>query len=262
MKAISLGWGVQSWTLAAMAALGEIQADVAIHADTFWERSTTYAFRAQWEPWLVERGLRVVTVSEPRQAVEKINTSKTDIPAFTNNGRSDGQLHRACTQRWKIQPIRQWLAAELQRQGIRKVPGCVESLQGISLDEYHRMKESDVKWIVNRYPLVEIKMTRADCQNWLTAQGLPTPPKSACVFCPFQNRRRWQELKREGGDDWRKAIEVDEAIRLVRPPYALFVHPSRIPLIDAVPIAEDSGMEQLSLIDEDAIGCDSGYCFV
>lgn len=245
-----------------MAALGEIQADVAIHADTFWERSATYAFRAQWEPWLVERGLRVVTVGEPKQAVEKATTQWTDIPAFTSNGRSDGQLRRQCTNRWKIQPIRQWLTAELQRQGIRKAPGCVESLQGISMDEYHRMKDSDVQWIVNRYPLVEMKMTRADCQNWLTAHGLPTPPKSACVFCPFQNRRRWQELKREGGDDWNHAVEIDEAIRKVRPPYDLFVHPSRIALVDAVPIAEDSGMEQLSLIDEDAAGCDSGYCFV
>jgi len=59
MKIISLGWGVQSWTLAAMAALGEIEADVAIHADTTWEKAATYAFRQQWEPWLQERGLRV-----------------------------------------------------------------------------------------------------------------------------------------------------------------------------------------------------------
>lgn len=55
-----------------MAALGEIEADVAVHADTFWERSATYAFRAQWEPWLVAHGLRVITVGEPSQAVEMV----------------------------------------------------------------------------------------------------------------------------------------------------------------------------------------------
>lgn len=35
LRVISLGWGVQSWSLAAMAALGEIpRVDYAIHADT------------------------------------------------------------------------------------------------------------------------------------------------------------------------------------------------------------------------------------
>jgi 3'-phosphoadenosine 5'-phosphosulfate sulfotransferase (PAPS reductase)/FAD synthetase len=62
MKVISLGWGVQSWTLAAMAALGEIEADVAIHADTTWEKSATYDFARQWQPWLENHGLRVAVV--------------------------------------------------------------------------------------------------------------------------------------------------------------------------------------------------------
>lgn len=51
MIAISLGWGVQSFTLAAMSALGELPAvDVAIHADTTHEASGTYAFAARWTP--------------------------------------------------------------------------------------------------------------------------------------------------------------------------------------------------------------------
>ena len=45
MKTISLGWGVQSFTLAAMVALGDLEpVDVAIHADTTHEASGTYAF--------------------------------------------------------------------------------------------------------------------------------------------------------------------------------------------------------------------------
>ena len=56
MNAISLGWGVQSWTLAAMSALGELpRVDVAIHADTTHERSNTYAFAAVWCAWLAHR---------------------------------------------------------------------------------------------------------------------------------------------------------------------------------------------------------------
>ena len=45
IKAISLGWGVQSFTMAAMVALEELEPiDFAIHADTTHERVGTYQF--------------------------------------------------------------------------------------------------------------------------------------------------------------------------------------------------------------------------
>lgn len=222
MRTISLGWGVQSFTLAAMAALGELDADVAIHADTYWEKSATYAFIRRWQPWLEDRGLRVVVVGDKNQTA-KVTTTASDIPAFTRGDR-DGQLRRQCTQRWKIEPIRRWLRNEIERLGVKKGPGCVVSMQGISLDEYTRMRDSDVKWIVNEYPLVDRRMTRADCEAWLLRNGLEVPPKSACVFCPFQGRVSWQALKRNDPDGWQQAIEVDVAIRDVRPPFQLFVH--------------------------------------
>lgn len=64
MKIISLGWGIQSFTLAAMSALGEIEkVDLAINADTTHERQATYEFAKRWTPWLQEHGLNVVTVT-------------------------------------------------------------------------------------------------------------------------------------------------------------------------------------------------------
>lgn len=257
MRAISLGWGVQSWTLAAMAALGEIRADVAIHADTTFEKAGTYEFVRQWQPWLESNGLRVVGVSGKPAAVE--SGHKTHIPAHTDTP-NGGQLRRQCTNDWKIQPVRRWLSAELARAGAKKRVGSVDLLLGISLDEWQRMKDSDVRWIVHRYPLVERRMTRNDCVTWLQRHDLPVPPKSACVFCPFQSINTWRELKRAGGQDWEIALQVDEAIRHVRPPYDLFVHPARKPLADAVTIPEDSGYSQSAMFDGD--GCESGYCFV
>lgn len=254
MRAISLGWGVQSWTLAAMAALGVLDADVAIHADTTWERSATYEFARQWKPWLESHGVRVETVVAETQVVEN---GMTNIPAYTKTD-AGGQLRRQCTNKWKIQPIRRFLSSELQRLNLRKTPGVVELLLGISLDEWRRVKDSDVKWIVNSYPLIDMKMSRGDCVRWLTEHDLPIPPKSSCVFCPFQSINSWKELKRDG-KDWEIAVIVDEEIRKVRPPYDLFVHPAMQPLADAVTIAEDFGMKQASMFDDGE--CDNGYCF-
>lgn len=281
MRVISLGWGVQSFTLAAMAALGDIEpVDAAIHADTTHERSATYTFAAKWTPWLEERGVRVVTVNNPQPRITTDRQGgKIWIPAYTGGTykiaiydrdydsdydakdlrkvigereeESQGQLRRQCTHRWKVQPIRRWLQANRNGQPVTQ-------LLGISLDEWHRAKDSDVKYISHQWPLLDLNMTRSDCMNYLESHGLEVPGKSSCTFCPYHNKRSWQDMKREDGPDWAEAVAVDEAIRKVRSPYDLFVHNSRKPLVDVdLSTPEDHG--QLRLLNDE---CDSGYCFL
>lgn len=249
---INLGWGWQSFTMAAMVALGELDpVDAVIHADTTHERSATYAFARKYTSWLEAHGLKVVTVRDTSKAVEIGSIDEFGgvfIPSFTDNGKSAGQLRRQCTQRWKIAPIRRWLQAN--RAGRR-----VEQWIGISLDEVERMRDSDVKYITNRYPLIEKRITRQACGNWLTKHGLEIPPKSACVFCPYHNKRAWWDMKNEGGPDWQKAVEIDRVIRKARPPYDLFVHADRIPL-EEIKTPRDNG--QLELFSEEC----SGMCFI
>jgi hypothetical protein len=263
LRILSLGWGVQSWTLAAMAALGDIPpVDYAIHADTTHEAEGTYKHAAKYTPWLEERGVKVRTVVAPTtSAVRPYSKTKAIlIPAFTENpAGQQGQIRRQCTSHWKIQPIRR-LIREIV--GSKSRPRMVTSLQGISLDEFQRMRTSDVKYIENQYPLVDLRITRADCNAWLQDHGLDVPPKSACVFCPYHNKTAWQGLKKRGGSDWDHAVEVDEAIRDKRSldgqDFLLYVHPHRKPLSEAISIPEDFGAEQI----EFEMPCDSGHCFV
>lgn len=175
-----------------------------------------------------------------------------------------GQLRRQCTGRWKIDPIRRTLRDELRQRGVKSPKaGAVEMWMGISLDEWDRARSADVAYIANRYPLLERKMRRQDCVTWLLDHALPVPPKSACTFCPYHNRRAWAEMKRAGGPDWEQAVKVDQAIREKRPPFGLFLHRDRIPLVEAVRIPEDHGYSQGDLFgDEDDDGCATGVCFV
>lgn len=264
MIAISLGWGVQSFTLAAMSALRELPlVDVAIHSDTQHEHATTYAFAAQWTPWLVERGIKVATVTNTMSGGTEvtIGVSKTPIPAFTLTKGNKGRMRRQCTNSWKIQPIRRYL------QEVRRGQP-VELWLGITTDEFHRAKDADVAYITHRFPLLEMGMSRADCLTWLATHDLPTPGKSSCVFCPFLNKLAWQKMKREGGADWQHAVEVDNAIRNVRAKGGtagqLFVHPRLLPLAQAVVIPEDTGYSQLDMLmsDDADAECDSGFCFL
>lgn len=249
MNIISLGWGVQSFTLAAMAALKELPpVYAAIHADTTHERMDTYAFAEQWAPWLEDNGVRVITVKDEKAAAEVLDPKRKSLyaPFFTSDG---GQLFRQCTDRWKVRPIHRWIRAKMRDTGVDHF----EQWMGISWDEMQRMKPPHVKYITNRWPLIDRRMTRADCERWLINHGLPVPPKSACVFCPFHSSAQWRTLH---GDDRARAIAVDEAIRNARPGLQTFVASARRPLADVME-AHDAQPDLFSVSDE----C-SGHCFV
>ncbi|MFH1487130.1 MAG: hypothetical protein ABIH46_13745, partial [Chloroflexota bacterium] len=199
------------------------------------------------------------TVRSHRVKVVEKWESKTEgimIPAFTLavDGKK-GQLARQCTRTWKIDAIRRFLSGLLKERGLRKTPEVAVSIQGISWDEATRMRDSDVKYVVNEYPLVDLRMTRQDCIAWLESHGLPVPAKSSCVFCPYQNKESWRQLVHNGGPDLEVAIHIDEAIRNKRDLFPVFIHPLRVPLLEAV---KDDG--QLEFWPEAT--CDGGYCFV
>src|SRR3546814_8834171 len=75
-----------------------------------------------------------------------------------------------------------------------------------------RMKPSGVRFIVNRYPLIERDITRRDCEHWLAQHGYPIPPKSACVQCAFQSDAEWSKRKDEPAD-FAAACAFDAGLR-------------------------------------------------
>ncbi len=257
LTVLNLGWGVQSWTLAAMMALDAIpRADYLVHADTTHERAATYAFRDRWESWLGEQGLKVVTVKGTKlDVIENVQTGAVMIPAFTSDGISKGQLRRQCTRYWKIRPVRKFVREELKRRGQAITPHAAESWLGISLDEFQRMRTSDIQYMTNVYPLIDRQITRADCMTWLEKNGLPVPEKSSCTFCPYRSLASWQDARNSNGLDWQESVTIDNAIRDKRPPHDLYVHPGRKPLIEAV---RDRGTAEQLMFEEP---CDSGVCW-
>jgi hypothetical protein len=254
---LSLGWGVQSFTLAAMAALGELpKPDAAVHADTTYERAATYAFAKRWTPWLQRHGVPVITVREPIATQEILtNPDRVHIPLYSLDTRGRvGQLRRSCTHRWKIVPMRRWLRRRSYRQVIQ-----VTQWLGISLDEVERAKPSDVKYITHRWPLLDRHMTRANCVAWLQVHNLEIPCKSSCVFCPLHNRATWRDISKTP-DDWQRACEVDNIMRHKYPKYSnrlyyLTWQLKPLPQADFT-TPEDHG--QLGLWSDEC----SGHCFL
>jgi len=195
MRTLSLGAGVQSSTLALMCAAGEIEApEIAVFADTQDEPAAVYV----WLDWLekqlpfpirrVSQGKLSATALQVRTSAAGNRYMKPMIPVYTvdANGKK-GMVQRQCTMDYKVEPILRVLRHE------RKGRDVTQYL-GISFDELERMKPSREPWLRNEYPLIDLRMTRQDCLNWMTAQGYPTPPRSACIYCPFHNDTEWKKL--------------------------------------------------------------------
>ena len=120
--------------------------------------------------------------------------------------------------------------------GVQSTAMLLMALHG---DFGDRMKESRDKWITLRYPLIDARLTRADCALWLERNGYPVPPKSACIGCPFTDNHRWRNLKLTEPESWRQAVEFDAAIRhLPRIEGEVFLHRSLKPLSE-VELGED-----------------------
>lgn len=261
---ISLGWGVQSWGLAAMVAKGVLPpVNYVIHADTGHERSETYTFARAQSVWLRAAGIDVITVKGGRPMMGTIPPGRpyTSLPAFTRkeSGEQSGMLRRQCTGDLKIQPIRRFLRARMHERKIKVLPGAVEQWLGITLDEIQRVKPSWTKYIKLRYPFIEMfdpPMTRQTVVNWLKDNDLPVPVKSSCVFCPYHDRATWREIK-ANTHDWAIAVALDQNIRHARAGYLCYLTSDRKPLEEVDFSPKDDG-GQLSLWDEEC----EGMCFL
>lgn len=260
LRILSLGAGVQSSTLALMIAKGEIpMVDCAIFADTMGEPKAVY----EWLSWL-EKQLNYpvykVSKGDLRQDMLDAIDGKykfLSVPLYTKNADTGkkGLLRRQCTSEYKILPVnkkvRELLGLDLNEK--RKKGTKVEMVMGISMDEVYRVKVNRLKYITNVYPLIELGMNRKDCLEWFKKYNYPTPPRSACTFCPFHNNSEWRDIK-QNKQEWDKVVELDKLIRkgTKKKDDEVFLHKSCIP-IDEVDFSEKAE-DQLNLFNNECEG--------
>lgn len=253
MRVISLGAGVQSSTMFLMSCLGELErVDHAIFADTGQEPDGVYRHLE----YLQEKGERydipihVVSAGDLGQDTVDHVDGKRDrvasIPFFTRDGDGRGGMtRRQCTQDYKISPVRRKIR-ELMTPGDR-----VELWIGISTDEIQRMKESNVKYIYHRWPLIDERMSRQDCLAWYTNHRFKSPAKSACVFCPYRKDSEWAKMKRDEPDAFAAAAAFDRKIRhMPKLDSECFIHRSLKPLDEVDFDAESESQYDFGFINE------------
>lgn len=291
LKVLSLGAGVQSTTLALMIKHGELpMVDCALFADTGWEPPNVYhhlrwltgceltktptgqivAVPGTYQGGILPFPVHIVQQGNIRDDIEaaaKYGKRLAQPPAFLRHpDGKKGQIRRACTYEYKVRPLERKVRELLgMKPRQRKFERVAERWYGISLDEAHRMKDSGVPYIANRYPLIELRMTRQDCLEWMKRHGYPQPPKSACIGCPYHSDQYWRELRDKQPECWRDAVAVDHMIRHGIPGVKLpaYLHASLVPL-DLVDLRSLREKGQLTFFDdEDGFGNEcEGLCGV
>lgn len=271
---LSLGAGVQSSTLALMAANGEVPGLPtpigAIFSDTQDEPASVY----RWLDWLEAEILksphpfpvhRVTAGSLSKKTLTMRTTkdgrkfSSADIPFFTlsQDGKQGKIPNRGCTRDFKIKPI---MRAARRIAGIKRGQKTVGVVQwiGISLDEIYRMKPSREPWAESIWPLVDMGMKRHDCLLWMERRGYPKPPRSSCVYCPYHNNAEWRRLRDEEPAEFQRAVDFERKLQDTKARTdnfgsTPFLHRSLVPL-DQVDFSTAEERGQLDLFTSECEG--------
>lgn len=266
---LSYGGGVQSNALLVLAAQGRLHFDAVYFANVGHDSenpATLNYIETVARPYAQAHGIEITDVQVTRrdgtkdtllQAIERRQGSVV-IPALVDGS---GVSKRTCTVDFKVRVINRAI-----RQ--RWPGGYVRMGIGFSTDEWTRARDTDWHdrhaesevygfWRQNYYPLLEMKLSRADCHRIISAAGLPTPPKSSCYFCPYHRRGEWVEMKQREPELFEQACRIDEllATRHMRlQGKGVYLHPDRKPLREAVPD------QMMMFADDEDHGCDSGHC--
>jgi hypothetical protein len=315
LRILSLGGGTQSCALALMSAAGDLpRLDHVVFADTQGELPETYDYLVYLGGVLEDAGipLHVVTAGSLEghlRASEPTNHNPTPPAHVLNPDGTKGRIGQyRCSYDFKRRIIERKVKQLCGGRGAWKRT-TVEQWIGFSLDETGRMKPAaecrcghnravgrgkKVKlihdaagcsrcscerydpWQITRWPLIELEMKRADTIRWFAAHSHPTPPRSACWFCPNSGNDRWRELRARHPDLFERACTLDEHIRdgggfnaRGNQPFAgrMFLHASLVPLRDADFRSarqirlEDEGQADLFDADALALDCTAGVCF-
>ena len=163
-----------------------------IFADTGSEMPQTYSYLDYFEK---KSGLKITKVKSKHGNIYDYYFGKKAQPT---------KFMRDCTGKFKISVIRNYL---------RKKYGKKETFEMhifVDHSEFHRMRESNVKYIKNKYPLVEQKLNRDQLKEIIKSKGYEVPIKSGCFFCMFQSPKAWLNLKQTHPQLWEKAKALEK----------------------------------------------------
>lgn len=203
-KVVGYGAGVNSTAMLILLTKQNVKLDFIIFSDTGGEKPETYAFIPKFSQWLVKNGQPKIMVAKYKKSdgveetlEQELNRRKA-LPPIAYGFKS-------CSEKYKIRPMNRYLKAnhphifESEEKPIKYI--------GFDIGEKRRMKDDPTGLFENHYPLIELNITRGDCEKAIRDEGLCMPLKSSCFFCP---NMKAHEVLRLPEDLKKRAIKMEE----------------------------------------------------
>lgn len=153
------------------------------------------------------------------------------------------RMPRNCTIDYKVERISKFIRWDVlgykKGQRLRSEDKKAHEMHmGFSFEEMRRCKQNPNPMFINRFPLVDMKLVRADNYAYIKDKwGLETKA-SACAFCPFHKNFFFRYLKENEPEVYQQLVRVDELLRdnNPKPPMDsdLFISRSRKRLEDLI----------------------------
>jgi 3'-phosphoadenosine 5'-phosphosulfate sulfotransferase (PAPS reductase)/FAD synthetase len=238
LQVFSCGMGVQSCAMAIMIKKGILpKPDIGIFADTGAEKPESIKLLHDFMiPLFKELNIPFYVVQSHHGRIDDYYKERGSIPMIG---------FRHCTDKFKISPIRKFIRSIV---GNRYGKHLATSWLGITIDENHREFKSDVKWIQNKFPLLELSISRDDCYAILEEANLEVV-KSGCFMCPYNSGGEWLRLRDGDPVLWQRALDLEAAHFAKWPDRWKGLRSDNLKLTD--PMGKFS-----------QTSCDSGGCFI
>lgn len=182
-----------------------IRPDAILFADVGVEKDETYAYIPILQNWLRKVDFPLITTVKYQP-----KDFKNWPPYHTlgENCLTNGTLpslafgFKSCSLKWKVTPQNKWSDTYLPAVDWWNAGGKVKKIIGYDaspkdMKRYAIAKNVEDKKYEYWYPLIEWGMTRKDCKYSIISEGLPVPPKSACIFCPSTQPEELKEYKKK-----------------------------------------------------------------
>lgn len=241
----SSGGGVQSTACLVLSAQGVIDYPVHVFSnvgDRAESPQTVAYVRDVLKPYAVANGIEWIEVAKQDRAgnaidlLDKLESSAKSVPIPVRMAGSGAPGNRSCTIDWKIQPVAKYLKALIPKNVTRVIQKETRSIlnkqekynaqceryielfpislgKGISTDEANRAKSfTGFAHYQAKYPLIELGLSRADCEQIIKKAGLPPAPKSSCWFCPYKTKNKWQELRQNNPALFAQAVTLEKLL--------------------------------------------------
>lgn len=244
MNILNYGGGRQTVAMLILISKGLLdKPDRIVIADTGREKTSTWDYLEEVGQPLAQSFGMTIEIAPRSLAYVDLYGHNGDllIPVYT----ATGKLPTYCSNEWKARVVARYLRAE----GISSATSWI----GFASDEQKRIKSAEGK----RFPLVELLLSKASCQQLIVDAGLPMPPPSSCWMCPNMPNEEWRGVRDDYPADFERACLLDEEIRaedIERGGSGVWLHYSRQPLRTADLDALDRKSE--------ARQCGLGLCYV